>query len=79
MIYDELSDERKAVVDASIAEAERLLLVRAASLVEVEEQRVETWQYLIDTGRAWELPGWVGRVANNMIEAGVCHSPVERT
>ena len=42
-----------------------------------DEQRVEAWQYLIDTGLAWRLQGWFGRTAQNLINAGVC-SPARK-
>lgn len=37
-----------------------------------EEQVIEAWQTLIDTGLAWQLQGWFGRTANALIEDGVC-------
>ena len=37
-----------------------------------EEQLLEAWQHLIDTGLAWRLQGWFGRQANSLIEAGYC-------
>ena len=39
-----------------------------------EEQVIEAWQHLIDTGLAWTLQGWFGRTAQALIEQGVCHS-----
>ena len=39
-----------------------------------EEQVVEAWQHLIDTGLAWQLQGWFGRNAQALIEDGVCHA-----
>jgi len=39
---------------------------------ESEEQVVEAWQQLINTGLAWQLQGWFGRTAMRLIEAGVC-------
>lgn len=39
-----------------------------------EEEVVEAWQYLVDTGLAWSLQGWYGRTASNMIEAGIIHA-----
>jgi hypothetical protein len=41
-----------------------------------EEQVIEAWQHLIDTGLAWQLQGWFGRTAMHLIESGVC---TERT
>ena len=43
----------------------------AEGCVEVEEEEfVEAWQYLLDTGLVWQLQGWFGRTAVAMIEAG---------
>ena len=42
---------------------------------ESEEQVIEAWQRLIDTGLAWQLQGWFGRQANRLIEDGICLSP----
>lgn len=51
-----------------------------ANAVEICEQSVmsdideETaaWQYLIDTGVAWQLQGWFGRTAKRLIDEGLC-------
>lgn len=42
---------------------------------ESEDQIVEAWQYLIDTGLAWQLQGWFGRTAQGLIENGICTAP----
>lgn len=39
---------------------------------DAEEQVIEAWQILIDTGLAWQLPGYFGRQAAALIEQGVC-------
>ena len=42
---------------------------------ESEEEYIEAWQYLIDTGLAWSLQGWFGRTAMRMIDGGYCDPP----
>lgn len=44
---------------------------------ESEEQLVEAWQLLIDTGMCWQLQGWFGRQAKALIDAGICHKAGE--
>jgi len=36
-----------------------------------EEQVVEAWQHLVDTGLAWQLQGWFGRTAMLLINQGL--------
>jgi hypothetical protein len=42
---------------------------------ETEEQWLEAWQLLIDTGTCWKLQGWFGRTARDLIEGGKCTPP----
>lgn len=41
---------------------------------ESEEQLIEAWQHLIDTGTCWTLQGFFGRTAAQLIDAGICHN-----
>jgi hypothetical protein len=49
---------------------------RAEGFVEAEndEQIIEAWQHLIDTGLAWQLQGWFGRNATRLIADGICRA-----
>ena len=42
---------------------------------ESEEQVIEAWQFLVDSGLAWQLQGWFGRTAKQLIEQGVISAP----
>jgi len=36
-----------------------------------EEEQIGAWQYLHDTGLAYQLQGWFGRTAQALLEQGV--------
>lgn len=40
---------------------------------ENEEQVIQAWQQLHDSGLAYRLQGWFGRTARDMIDQGVIH------
>ena len=49
---------------------------RATALAEgfeegTQEEIIEAWQYLHNTGLAYRLQGWFGRTAQDLINAGV--------
>lgn len=48
------------------------MIAEGAEQAESEEQLIEAWQTLIDTGLCWRLQGFFGRQARALIEAGVC-------
>ncbi len=35
------------------------------------DEQIAAWQYLHDTGLAYQLQGWYGRTAKNMIDSGL--------
>ena len=39
-----------------------------------EEEQIEAWQYLHDTGLAYTLQGWFGRTAHDLINQGVINA-----
>lgn len=42
---------------------------------ESEEQVLEAWQFLVDSGLAWQLQGFFGRTATQLIERGLITAP----
>ena len=51
-------------------------LLEAVKIIEwdtdnaTEDELTEAWQFLVDTGHAWNLQGWYGRTATDLIESG---------
>ena len=45
---------------------------------ESDEQTIEAWQHLIDTGLAWSLQGFFGRTASAMVQQGLCYVPITK-
>lgn len=41
---------------------------------ELEAQHIEAWQTLVDSGIVWQLQGWYGRTATDLIKAGIIHA-----
>lgn len=41
------------------------------------ERYLEAWQHLVSNGLAWQLQGWFGRQAEQLIEAGLIVPPGE--
>ncbi len=49
-----------------------VMIAEGAMPADSEEQYLEAWQQLIDTGLCWQLQGFFGRTAAALIEAGLC-------
>ena len=69
-----------AALNAAPAPVAPVSLYTALSLVNgfgrsTEEERIAAWQYLIDFGAVWTLPGTYGRTAQDLINAGLCTVP----
>lgn len=43
----------------------------ALSPEEQEQEVLQAWQLLVDTGIVWQLQGWFGRRAHVLLEAGL--------
>lgn len=49
-----------------------VMIAEGAMPAESEEQYLEAWQQLIDSGLCWRLQGFFGRQAQALIEQGLC-------
>jgi len=57
---------------------EATMIAEGALEPDSDEQYIQAWQHLIDTGLAWQLQGFFGRVASAMIAEGVCYYPIKK-
>lgn len=44
-----------------------------------EQDFIDMFQYLVDTGKVWKLQGWYGRTAQDLLDAGKIKYPKGRT
>lgn len=42
------------------------------------DETIELFQELIDSGLVWQLQGFYGRTARDLIEAGLCTAPISK-
>lgn len=52
-----------------------VLLIEGTVEPEHEDEVLEAWQFLIDSGVVWQLQGSYGRAAMDLINAGMCQPP----
>ena len=61
-----------------MTDLEATMIAEGAQEAESDEQYIQAWQHLIDTGLAWQLQGFFGRTASAMIQHGVCYMPIKK-
>ena len=57
---------------------EATMIAEGAQEPDSDEQYIQAWQHLIDTGLAWSLQGFFGRTASSMIQQGICYVPITK-
>ena len=55
-----------------------MMIAEGVQEPESDEQYIQAWQHLIDTGLAWSLQGFFGRTASVMIQQGLCYVPIKK-
>ena len=51
------------------------VLIAEGEIEADQDKQIEAWQYLIDTAIVWSLQGSFGRMAQELIEQGICTAP----
>ena len=51
------------------------VLIAEGEIETDQETQIDAWQYLVDTGLAWSLQGWFGRMAQDLIDQEVITAP----
>jgi hypothetical protein len=47
------------------------MIAEGVQEVATEAEYLAAWQHLVDTGTVWKLQGWFGRVARDLLRAGL--------
>lgn len=56
-----------------------IMIAEGVYQAESQEQYIQAWQVLIDTGMAYQLQGWFKRTATALIENGHCTPRKQQT
>lgn len=54
---------------------EAILLAEGVTPPSSEKDLIQAWQLLVDTRLAWQLQGWFGRRAQDLIDEGLINPP----
>ena len=63
---------------SKMTDLDATMIAEGVQEAESDEQYIQAWQHLIDTGLAWSMQGFFGRTASVMIQEGLCYMPIKK-
>ena len=66
----DIMEAEDSVIDGAVSKI-KILNIAEGVVSATQEEYLQAWQYLIDTGMAWSLQGWFSRTAKALIEKGL--------
>lgn len=54
-----------------------VLICEGVQMPQDEQEYIEAWQCLVDTGIVWQMQGWYQREATAMLNKGILNHPAD--
>lgn len=68
---DQINAKRRSKMTQLLSNFDAIGIAEGFVECDSEEQYLQAWQHLVDTGLAWSLQGWFGRTARDLIDNGL--------
>lgn len=61
-----------------VSQLDAVLICEGVREAEDEQEYIEAWQLLVNTGIVWQLQGWYRRYATQLLNEGVITHPADQ-